>query len=201
MNRAEAKMAAPRLRVRQSELAVMLGVSRQAVSRAFGSQSAPPFDGDGRIDAETALAWYATRGARGARAVAAYRDAQLRGNVVQGKSAPSAPAEIPPIEVSRRRQAYADAQLAELELAKARGMLVSRDDAERAAAEDGAAIRSGLLALPSQIAPALADAAAVGGATAVAALLDAELRRLLASWARVWRVDGGREAIAREGEP
>ena len=190
MNKAELSMAKPRLKVKPAELAVMLGVSRQAVAKALRDPAAPPLDADGKIEAEKALAWYATRGARGAKAVAQYRDAMFRGDVTGGKGAGrsgKAP-EVPPIVESRKRQAWAQAQLAEIELSRERGLLVPREEVERLGARDGATVRDALLALPSEIAPALADAAMAGGAAAVAELLDSHVRRLLSAWAHTWQV-------------
>ena len=70
--------------------------------------------------------------------------------------------------------------------ARAKGLLVSREEAERVAARDGGIVRDGLLALPAEIAPALADAAARGGAAEVERALDEAVRRLLSGWARTW---------------
>lgn len=188
MNKAEMQMLKPAVRVRPSELAAALHVSRQAVSKALAAPGAPVPGPDGKLDLEKALAWYATRGARSQKVVAAYRDAIERGDIGRGAGGPAAAeAGIPPIEISRRRQAWADAQAAEIALAKERGLLVEKVEVERIGARDGGIVRDGLLALPAEVAPALADAAAQGGASAVERLLDAEVRRLLSAWASAWK--------------
>lgn len=187
MNKAEMQMLKPAVRVRPSELAAALRVSRQAVCKALAAPGAPVPGADGRLDLEKALAWYATRGARSQKAVAAYRDAIERGDIGGRVAGAPRAADVPPIEISRRRQAWADAQAAEIALAREKGLLVEKAEVERIGARDGGIVRDGLLALPAEVAPALADAAAQGGATAVERLLDAEVRRLLSAWASAWK--------------
>jgi hypothetical protein len=58
-------------------------------------------------------------------------------------------------EDAKTRKMAADAVLAEIEVSKARGRVVSTDIAERAAAEAYAAVRAKLLGLPDKMAPLL----------------------------------------------
>lgn len=127
---------------------------------------AAAFAADHNVDARTVRNWIrdgmpAMRAARGKylvqRAAAnAWRDARQK-----SATAPTDEAD------ARARKLAAEAELKELELAKARGELVTVEDAARAVEEQVRLVRAALLAAPGQWAPYLIGLQTAGHAQAV----------------------------------
>lgn len=177
MNVSEAKLAgnAAAALVTRADLAAKWGVSRAAVSKIFHRPGAPEFV-KGRIALGDAEAWRTISSRR--------RPASAAGAPVPAMDADT------DINEARRRQEVTKARLLDIEYRQKMGALISRDEVEAIAREDGAAVRATLMAMPSRLAPALADAAA-GGPAGIATVLDAEVRKVLESWSRLKSLDMG----------
>lgn len=156
--------------VTQSELAAVWGVSRQAVHDMFSRDGAPAFVG-GKISRLVADNW---RNSRKRRWVS---------------SQPQGPKPGLDIAEARRQQEILKAMKMRMDYDRARGELIPRSDVESNCREDGARIRAALMAMPARIAPTLADAAASGGIPAVAAALEADVRRTLEALASLESLD------------
>jgi hypothetical protein len=168
MNRTEARLAGNESAalVTRAELAAAWGVSRPAISKLFKRPGAPAFVA-GKIALADAEAWRAQR-RRKPEAAARPVVAEL----VDGDA---------DIGEARRQQEIIKARLLDIEYRRALGALVPREEVAATAREDGARIRAALMAMPSRLAPTLADAAAGGGVPAVATALEADVRLVLES--------------------
>ena len=69
---------------------------------------------------------------------------------------PGSPGSVPDLEEARARKTAAEAELAEIAVAKARGQLVEISLVAKAVSDEYAATRAKLLALPSKLGPMLA---------------------------------------------
>ncbi len=85
------------------------------------------------------------------------------------------------LDEARRRRLSAQAELAELELAKARGDLLTISDVERIVSTDYGKLRAQLLSMPGRLAPCVVGVKTMADATAA---IDAEVRSVMAELSR-----------------
>lgn len=176
---ASAAAATPQRR-NQAGLARDLGVSRQAISDLIKRQIIP-IAADGLIDVEVARMAIASRvrpsgktNASGVQAVASTAPAPAAGQ----SDAPEHGADAQlSYHVAKTLREAAEAKIAQLKLAEMRGDLVRADEIRASLAKRAASFREGLLQIPSRLA---AQLAAETNQAAVHALLDAELRTVMA---------------------
>jgi hypothetical protein len=130
-----------------SDLARLLGISRQAVHQAVKSGRITRSD-NGQFDLDAAAIQYRMH---------TDPDQSRRGLAKQRVPAEPAPAAgaVPPVEDWRSRQARADALTAELNLQKLSGELVERSEVERELGRRLAAMQVQFDALPDRAAAAL----------------------------------------------
>lgn len=154
----------------KSELAAVWGVTPQAVHDMFSRAGAPGFVG-GKISRIVAENWRNSR-------------KRLRVSSMVSSQKPGLD-----IAEARRQQEIIKAMKMRMDYDRARGELIPRAEVEANCREDGARIRAALMAMPARIAPTLADAAASGGIPAVAAALEADVRRTLEALASLESLD------------
>ncbi|MFC5498145.1 hypothetical protein ACFPOE_11415 [Caenimonas terrae] len=94
----------------------------------------------------------------------------------------------PGYQLSRSRQAAADARTAEIKLAELEGSLIRVDQVKSALASMLAPVREGLLQIPARLAPLLAPQSDPGR---IQTLLEAEIHQVLAPLARASALGGG----------
>jgi hypothetical protein len=174
---ASAAAATPQRR-NQAGLARELGVSRQAISDLIKRQIIP-IAADGLIDVEVARMAIASRvrpsGKTNAGATPTTAPAQT---VTSTQAAPEAGADAQlSYHVAKTLREAAEAKIAQLKLAEMRGELVRADEIRASLSKRAASFREGLLQIPSRLS---AQLAAETSQAAVHALLDAELRSVMA---------------------
>lgn len=172
---ASAAAATPQRR-NQAGLARDLGVSRQAISDLIKRQIIP-IAADGLIDVEVARMAIASRvrpsGKTNASAAPASTAPEPSGQAPQEQGADTQLS----YHVAKTLREAAEAKIAQLKLAEMRGELVRADEIRASLAKRAASFREGLLQIPSRLA---AQLAAETNQAAVHALLDAELRSVMA---------------------
>jgi hypothetical protein len=99
-----------------------------------------------------------------------WRDARLKR---EGKPAT--------LDASRARRAAAQAELSEIEVAKARGEVLTIADLERIVAKDYGMVKAGLLSLPGRLAPEILGLRSILDAQAV---VDRRVREIMAELSR-----------------
>jgi hypothetical protein len=151
--------------VTRAELSRIWGISRAGVTSLFNRDGAPRFV-NGKITRAAAEAWRAQR--------------KQKPELIKADAG---------MAEAKRRQEVMKANLLELEYKTKLGEYMPRAEVEAIAREDGARLRAALMAFPSRVAPMLADAAAAGGVPAVAAALEAEVRRMLEALASFKSLD------------
>lgn len=151
----------------KADLAAAWNIAPSSVHDIFSTPGAPIFV-DGKISRAEADAWYAQRTRR-----------FVKPNEEAGLA----------ITEARRKQEEFKARLLELDYKTKTGELIPRAEVEANCREDGARIRAALMAMPARIAPTLADAVASGGIPAVAAALEADVRRTLEALASLKSLD------------
>lgn len=102
-----------------------------------------------------------------------YRMADVIDALQQSASAAGSPGDLADAEL---RKAAAEAELKELRLARERGELIAVDDLARLVEAEYVAVRSRLLAIPSKLAPEIAQ---IDNPTEVQALIAAEIHEAL----------------------
>lgn len=138
------------MQMTRAELSRAWKTNRQALTRLFRLPGAPTFDDAGKIDSDVAEAWRAS--------VQAEREKTVRWRD----------------ELDRLK-----CSLAEIELAKAEGKLVSGDEVARIAQEDAAAIRTAMLGAANALAPQLVG---LTDTERVRAIVDDWARSTLQAW-------------------
>jgi hypothetical protein len=174
---ASAAAATPQRR-NQAGLARDLGVSRQAISDLIKRQIIP-IAADGLIDVEVARMAIASRvRPSGKTNATAVPTTALIPPTASAKPAaePGADAQLS-YHVAKTLREAAEAKIAQLKLAEMRGDLVRADEVRASLAKRAASFREGLLQIPSRLS---AQLAAETSQAAVHALLDAELRTVMA---------------------
>ena len=168
-------------KVRQAELARMLGVTRQSINELV-KRGAIPIDADGLIDVELAKAALLARVHPGAKTIA-------------GTTTPAdKPAKEPTDQTDDAGTSYhvaktlreaAEAQIARLKLAEMRGEVVKKTEVDRAAFDAARALRDGLTNCARRLG---ATVAVLTTPDECAAAIEREHRNLLQSWAKTMAV-------------
>lgn len=172
--------------ISQAEYARRRGVAKSAVAKAVAEGRISLIDG--KVDPAVAdIQWARNTRARAdsGRAVAAagQGEGQAPASVADAPVAPetgaAAPAQQGAYADARARRETADAETAEINLAKLRGQLVARDRAERGAFDAFRALRDAIMAAPQRAAPkviGMTDARDIEGA------MTTELRKAFEGW-------------------
>jgi hypothetical protein len=169
--------AATHQRCNQAGLARALGVSRQAIGDLIKRQIIP-IAADGLIDVEVARMAIASRVRPSGKtnASAAPTVAEPQPTAAAQPAEHGADAQLS-YHVAKTLREAAEAKIAQLKLAEMRGDLVRADEVRASLAKRAAAFREGLLQIPGRLS---AQLAAETNQAAVHALLDAELRAVMA---------------------
>ena len=126
-----------------AEAAELFDVDERTV-RNWITSNKLAFEGEGkrrRINWRVALPWYVR-----------YRASEI-GNAGNGRPSEPDETEVETYEVALARKTRAEADLKELQLARARGEVASIADMERVVSTANLAVQTQLLAIPSQAAP------------------------------------------------
>ena len=168
-----ASIAAPK--VRQSQLARDLGVSRQSINELV-KRGVIVADAGGLIDARLARLALADRLHPGAKTAKAMAEPPPAAPAPPPAAAEPSAEAVTSYHVAKTLREIAEARLAELKLAEQRGELVRAVDVQSALSNKAAALREGFLQLPARLAPIMA---AESDQARCHDILQAELRQVL----------------------
>lgn len=172
-------------KVRQAELARMLGVARQSLNELV-KRGIIPIDKDGLIDVELAKAALLQRvhpGAKTATTAAIGTSVPAQKPAPNDKPATDKASEETQLSyhVAKALREAAEAQIARLKLAEMRHEVVKKSEVDRAAFEAARALRDGLTNCSRRLGATVAVLTTPDECTAA---IEREHRTLLQSWAK-----------------
>lgn len=167
-------------KVRQAELARILGVARQSINELV-KRGTIPVDADGLIDVELAKAALLARVHPGAKTVATATSPTTPPKADEEKTDDATPS----YHVAKTLREAAEAQIARLKLAEMRGEVVKKTEVDRAAFDAARALRDGLTNCSRRLG---ATVAVLTTPDECAAAIEREHRNLLQSWAKTMAV-------------